>query len=243
LHREVRRDSLNHGSGNHGPGAGKLTPRPSIDHIRRPQILAAAAEVIAERGAAATRIADVAERAEVSPPAVLYWFDSKEQLLAEALLADDEAFYRGIRELLQDAARPSDRLALLIAATASASRDFALWLELLNLSQRDAELAAARERLDARWREEVATIVRDGRAAGEFGGVDPERAALVISALLDGLTIQAALEDPAMPPERMVEVASGAAERLLDCELPRRPLPPPERLRARIGEEEAALSR
>ena len=46
-----------------------MSPRPSIDHIRRPQILAAAAEVIAERGVAATRIADVAERSGVSPPA------------------------------------------------------------------------------------------------------------------------------------------------------------------------------
>ena len=50
-----------------------MSPRPNIDHIRRPQILAAAAEVIAERGVAGTRIADVAARSGVSPPAVLYW--------------------------------------------------------------------------------------------------------------------------------------------------------------------------
>ena len=37
-----------------------MTPRPAIDHIRRPQILRAAAEVITERGLSATRIADVA---------------------------------------------------------------------------------------------------------------------------------------------------------------------------------------
>ncbi len=38
-----------------------MSPRPQVDHIRRPQILSAAAEVIAERGVASTRIADVAE--------------------------------------------------------------------------------------------------------------------------------------------------------------------------------------
>ena len=54
-----------------------MTPRPQIDHIRRPQLLAAAAEVIAERGLAATRIADVAERVGASPAAVLYWFESR----------------------------------------------------------------------------------------------------------------------------------------------------------------------
>lgn len=238
-----RRVNLNHGSDNQVAGGWELTPRPSIDHIRRPQILAAAAEVIAERGVAATRIADVAERAGVSPPAVLYWFDSKEQLLAEALVADDEAFYRAISGLLAERARPAERLALLIAATASSTGDFTLWMEMLNLSQRDEGLAAARERLDARWREELAAIVRDGREAGEFGAADPELAALEISALLDGLTIQVALGDPATSPQRMLEVASAAVERLLDCELPRQALIPPERLRAGIGEEEAALAR
>ena len=69
-----------------------MSPRPAIDHIRKPQILAAAAEVITERGLAATRIADVAERAGTSAPAVLYWFDSREQLLNEALIADEERF-------------------------------------------------------------------------------------------------------------------------------------------------------
>ena len=50
-----------------------MSPRPQIEHIRRPQLLDAAAGVIAERGIASTRIADVAERAGTSPPAVLYW--------------------------------------------------------------------------------------------------------------------------------------------------------------------------
>jgi len=49
-----------------------MSPRPQIDHIRKPQLLGAAAEVISERGVEGTRIADVAERAGTSPPAVLY---------------------------------------------------------------------------------------------------------------------------------------------------------------------------
>jgi len=44
-----------------------VSPRPQIDHIRRPQLLRAAADVIVERGLASTRIADVAERAGTSP--------------------------------------------------------------------------------------------------------------------------------------------------------------------------------
>jgi AcrR family transcriptional regulator len=48
-----------------------MSPRPQIEHLRRPQLLEAAAAVISERGIASTRIADVAKRAGTSSPAVL----------------------------------------------------------------------------------------------------------------------------------------------------------------------------
>ena len=94
-----------------------MSPRPQIDHVRRPQILAAAAEVIAERGLVKTRIADVAERAGTSPPAVLYWFRSKDELLAEALTVDEERFYVEMRERIHLLERPRDQLRFMIEAS------------------------------------------------------------------------------------------------------------------------------
>ena len=203
-----------------------MSPRPSIDHIRRPQILAAAAEVIAERGVAATRIADVAERSGVSPPAVLYWFDSKEQLLAEALTADDDRFYEELSGRLAEAETPAERMVALIE-TAAADNDFALWMELWTWALRDADLRAARERFDSRWRAAIEAVVADGVAAGEFGTrvgatVDPAQAALAIAALIDGLTVQAALGDPEVSVARLTETVLASAERLLEAELPTR---------------------
>jgi AcrR family transcriptional regulator len=199
-----------------------LSPRPSIDHIRRPQILAAAAEVIAERGVAATRIADVAERSGVSPPAVLYWFDSKEKLLAEALTADDDRFYEELGERLDEAATPAERMVALIE-TAAGDGDFALWMELWTWALRDAELRAARERFDSRWRAAIEAVVSEGVAAGEFGAaVDPAQAALAIAALIDGLTVQAALGDPEVSVPRLTETVLASAEKLLEAELPTR---------------------
>ncbi|HEY2053887.1 MAG TPA: TetR/AcrR family transcriptional regulator [Solirubrobacterales bacterium] len=199
-----------------------MSPRPSIDHIRRPQILAAAAEVIAERGVAATRIADVAERSGVSPPAVLYWFDSKEKLLAEALTADDDRFYEELGERLDEAATPAERMVALIE-TAAGDGDFALWMELWTWALRDAELRAARERFDSRWRAAIEAVVTEGVAAGEFGAaVDPAQAALAIAALIDGLTVQAALGDPEVSVPRLTETVLASAEKLLEAELPTR---------------------
>lgn len=198
-----------------------MTPRPQIDHIRRPQILAAAAEVIAERGVAATRIVDVAERSGVSPPAVLYWFDSKEKLLAEALVADDDSFYERLAARLAPAGCGRERLALLIDVAADEADDFALWMELWTWSLRDEELRGARERFDARWRGEIEAVVRAGQEEGDFGAIDPAAAALAIAALIDGLTVQVALGDPEVSKQRMREAVLSSAGRLLECELDR----------------------
>ena len=53
---------------------------------RHQEILDAAARVITERGLAETRISDIAEEAGVSPGLILYYFDSKDRLLAEGIL-------------------------------------------------------------------------------------------------------------------------------------------------------------
>lgn len=197
-----------------------MSPRPSIDHIRRPQILAAAAEVIVERGVAGTRIADVAERCGVSPPALLYWFDSKEQLLAEALTVDDDRFYEELEARVDGAAAPGERMVALIETATESADDFALWMELWTWALRDADLRAARERFDARWRAAIEAIVVDGVATGEFGAADPSQAALAIAALIDGLSAQAALGDPEVTNPRLTETVRASAERLLGAELP-----------------------
>jgi len=175
--------------------------------------------VIAERGVAATRIADVAERSGVSPPAVLYWFDSKEELLAEALLADDERFYADLAKRLETATGARERLELLIEVVAEDAPNFALWMELWTWALRDEELRRSRERFDARWRAEIEAIVVAGQEEGDFAAIDPARAALAIGGLIDGLTVQVALRDTEVSPQRLAETVAETCERLLECEL------------------------
>jgi AcrR family transcriptional regulator len=179
--------------------------------------------VIAERGVAATRIADVAERCGVSAPAVLYWFDSKEKLLAEALIVDDDRFYEQLSSRLEASPSPTDRMVVLIETAAEGAEDFSLWMELWTWALRDDELRAARERFDARWRAAIEAIVADGVAAGEFGAdVEPGEAALAIAALIDGLAVQSALGDPEVSVTRLTETVLASAERLLGAPLPAR---------------------
>jgi AcrR family transcriptional regulator len=196
-----------------------MSPRPQIEHIRKPQLLAAAAEVIAERGLAATRISDIAERAGTSAPAVLYWFKSKDELLAAALTWEEERFYTDVIAKLSPGLSPPERLALFIDASAGGG-EWTLWMEFWSHALRDPEAAKTRADLDRRWRAAIAEIVREGQASGEFGEADPDDVASTIAALLDGLAVQISFEDPEMPPARMSELARRVGAQQLGCELP-----------------------
>jgi AcrR family transcriptional regulator len=195
-----------------------MSPRPQVDHIRKPQILTAAAEVIAQRGVDGTRIADVAAAAGTSSSAVLYWFDSRDRLLAEALTFEEDSFYEALGGRLAELEDPRDRLVALIDS-AVGGEDWVLWMELWTRSIRDPELAAARQRLDDRWRAEILAIVNAGLAFGNFEVDDTERATLELAALIDGLAVQVALGDGAVSPTAMREICIDAAERLLSVRL------------------------
>ena len=175
--------------------------------------------MIAERGFAATRIADVAERAGTSAPGVLYWFDSRDQLLAEALTFAEDEFARELDAKLAELDGAPARLAALIGNSVG-GEEWVLWLELWTRALRDPDLAEARQRLDDQWRAQIAEIVRDGQANGDFAGNEPERVALELAALIDGLAVQVALGDTAVSPELMRATCIEVAERLLEVELP-----------------------
>lgn len=197
-----------------------MSPRPRLDHVRRPAILSAAAEVIRERGIENTRVVDVAERAGTSAPAVLYWFASKAELLSVALTAAEENFYEQLDERLAALDSPRDRLVALIDPAAGiGDYDAALWMELWAKALRDEELARIRQQLDERWRGTIARIVRAGQEAGEFGPTDPDRLALLLASLLDGLSVQIALGDSECTPERARELCLRLAGAELGCDL------------------------
>jgi AcrR family transcriptional regulator len=190
-----------------------MSPRPSTAHLRRPAILTAAAEVISERGVQNTRISDVAERAGTSAPGVLYWFPTKDELLAEALQFADDRFYDGLTRELEGLVSATARLSRLIDLwPAEGDGETTLWMELWVRALRDPELAKTRERLDRRWRHAIAGIVRDGQASGEFGAADADDVALVLSAVMDGFAIQLALGDPAVTADTVRRHCLGLVE-------------------------------
>jgi AcrR family transcriptional regulator len=185
------------------------TPKHTKD--RHQEILDAAARVITERGLAETRISDIAEQAGVSPGLILYYFDSKDRLLAEALtFANDQFYLRTSREIRRLPSAKDQLRRLVDLSVPGYLQEFgrldewALWIEVWVRALRDAEMAKDREVLDERWRSQIAEIVRAGRQTGEFtSSEDVDELALRLACLIDGLAIQVVMNDSKVTPERM----------------------------------------
>jgi len=180
---------------------------------RREEMLLAAAQLITERGFSETRIADVARRVGASPALIIYYFGTKDRLLTEALRYSEKSFYAAADEMLEHTSSARDRLETLVRMTCVPHGDadlpgaWGLWFELWATAFRVDEIGRDRIELDQRWRDTIARIVREGQAAGELGKVDAEDFAVTFSALLDGLSIQVALRDPVVDPDRAFTIA------------------------------------
>ena len=190
------------------------TEVPGTADQRREQMLHAALEVISARGYADTRIADVAERAGVSPALVIYYFKTKDQLLTEAIRYYEDNWY----------AVGQSRMAGLTTAAAAAR---GVRRDELRCPTPTRSLAArgscgwtsgprqpgtprwpgVRQKSDERWRDVIAALVQAGQEAGEFREIDAASFAVYLSALLDGLTIQIALNDPVVDSVRAFELS------------------------------------
>ncbi|MGH2530175.1 MAG: TetR/AcrR family transcriptional regulator [Actinomycetota bacterium] len=201
-----------------------VRPKPTKD--RHQEILDAAARVITERGLAETRISDVAEAAGVSPGLILYYFESKDRLLSEALTyANDQFFLRMSREIRRIPSA-KDQLRHLVDLSVPGYQpeygkldEWALWIEVWVRALRDPQMAKDREVLDQRWRQSIADIVRAGQASGEFGPGDAEEVALRLGSLIDGLAIQVIMNDSQVSPERMHRACMEVAASLIGFEL------------------------
>ena len=192
--------------------------------LRREQMLRAALEVICERGYPDTRIADVAERIGISPALVIYYFKTKDQLLTEAIRYSEDTWYedgqRRLASLPTAAARVEELVAMscLPEADPEPHSSWLLWLDFWAQAARNPEVASVRQKSDERWREMITSLVLTGQEAGEFADLDAADFSVALSALLDGLAVQIALEDRVVDPVRAFELSMHFAANQLGFE-------------------------
>ena len=156
----------------------------------RQQLLAAAVELIPERGWTAVSTRVLAERAGVTPSVVHYHFPSLPALLREAVVGLLRQVLAEMDAVLDTARTPADAVDAMLASV-----DQYTGADPMSLLSIEAYLVATR---DEQLREQIAGLVagfrqRFGRWLGERGVAAPEETAAVLGAAVDGLLLQRGL--------------------------------------------------
>jgi len=181
---------------------------------KRGRILAAAQEVFSEQGFDAARMEEVARRARVGKGTLYNYYESKEDLLVNAVIASMEE----VRERIATAVDPSQeepirsvedvlRMLIVDALPGITRRFHSLYNQAWGVIARDPE---ARRRLfeasRAFYRErerDFEGLIEAGALAGQFrSDVDPAEMSLLLLALFDGLVRRATFDEPRVDPSR-----------------------------------------
>ena len=186
--------------------------------VRREEILAATVEEIEATGLRALRVSDVAARLGLSASLVIYHFETKEALVAEAFDFAGRQDIDHARELAAGTPpareRPENGGADATVATASArgrssarqrlrevvgwylpngaSRSWKIWIDGWSAGLFDDALRSTFAALDREWKSILVHLMDEAIAAGECMAPDGGTAAGAtrILAFLDGLAIQ-----------------------------------------------------
>jgi AcrR family transcriptional regulator len=172
-----------------------MTPTAAQGRAVRQRLLAAAAELIPERGWSAVSTRILAERAGVTPSVVHYHFASVQDVLAEAAIAT----MREVAAATDISAAPDPGAAVDALMTALEKYDGTDPTSLLFI---ETYLAATR---DDRLREQISAVVAEFRTGvADWLAVhqvpDAAATAAVLAATIDGLMLHRALEPDAPAP-------------------------------------------
>lgn len=168
------------------------------------ELLSAALEVFAERGFAATRLEEVAQRAGVSKGTVYLYFDSKEALFKAAVESAVIPALEAGEAIAADASvRPIDALRAFVfwwwekvGATELGALPKLLVAETGNFPELGKWF---HDNLIMRGKRAAASIIARGIAAGDFRPLDPMDVARVIFAQMFSYVLWRRAFGPAMP--------------------------------------------
>jgi len=162
---------------------------------RRGEIVETASRLALEEGLERLTLRRVADALGVVPGLVNHYYPVADDLVAEAFGYAASAERDGIFESMDPADDPLAQMrAVLAALLGEAADDISLlWLDAWQATRRRPALRAEVTAQMLGWQDRMSTLIRRGVNAGVFQSENPRRSAIRIMALIDGLSIQAAM--------------------------------------------------
>jgi len=168
--------------------------RPSVEALRREQILKSTCKVVAKRGVGALRISDVATDVGFSTGTIHYYFDDKETLLRAAFAYNVRHSIERRKDLLASTSDPLELLRRYVDSYLPDDREsvraWRVWAEFWAISIRDTDLQSVIDILDIDWRAVVSRLIAEAQSEGLVRGGDPLVFTNMLIAMIDGLAVQ-----------------------------------------------------
>jgi transcriptional repressor BetI len=188
--------------------------RVGSEDARRRQLIEATIDAIAELGFAATTIAEIARRADVSTGLVSFYFGDKDGLLEATLRHLARELSRGLAMRLRDAAAPKERIQAVIDANLGASqfdrRIGTVWLAFWGQVPHSPRFARVQRIYQRRIATNLAHALR-----GLTDRTEAWRLAEAIASMIDGLWLRSTLASPEVNGRSAREIAAAFVDRQL----------------------------
>lgn len=178
-----------------------MSPKVGMGPVRREQIVRATVRCLAREGYTRLTMKKVAREAGVSQGILHYYFADKRAILVATLEAVSRDLDRRVGAAQSRTGRdPAARLRALVRACLEVAvgrpEFWVVFVEFWGEMMHDRRLREINAALYARMRRQIGAVVAHGIRAGVFRRVDVLRAAAVILAVVDGISLQLTF-DPA----------------------------------------------
>jgi AcrR family transcriptional regulator len=210
------------------------TADPDLAERRRRAILDAALHCFRRQGFHQTSMASICAEADISAGALYRYFPSK----ADIIVAIAEEEHRDAEELIDAIANGADitesLMTLVRDVVGRCVEDHPLTADVLAEAMRDTELAKRFREHIIHMQRRLAIAIAAGQRRGSVDlGINPETAARLVTVMIDGLILRAAVirdDDPEALTaalrtfvDRLLKPGSALTASLIVCHLPRRP--------------------
>lgn len=191
-----------------------------LPEVRRAEMMRAAAACLAEDGVGAATVRAVAARAGVTPGLIRHHFGGIDGLIAATYRHVGETVSEAIEAALAGApGDPRGRLTVFVKASfAPPLLDgdlLATWLAFWGRVRRDPEIRALHGEIYSAYRARLAAMLAAAAAASAGRTIDADRAALALTALLDGLWLELCLDPTTFSADEAVRIVEAFVDALL----------------------------
>ena len=188
--------------------------------VRRKLLIEATLRCLAKYGYGGTTVEVICKEAEVSRGLLSHHFDGKSDIFVQAYEYMSEKLDNTSRSLGEDAGEgPMDKLQAMIKAAFTPptfeQESLSIWISLWNLAQVDQEINELNKIHYHKYRRAIANLL--GEIAEEKKvSINTSRAALSLTALMDGLWLEWSLDPDAFVPQEGEAACLDLVKRLFD---------------------------